>query len=220
MVRALLYRTRMKLGLAKLAAIAPFVLVSTMAAESRAEEEQATVAIKPARLAAGVVTMDPFTRLASRDGGQLSQGPSADALLLLPVQEHWSSYMGVGLGLFNARARAGLHVHPLGRSRSGPLVLVGARAMAGFLFTDAPTPDRPATTSTSPPVTWSYTAILGEVGLGWHVARVSKNADFYIAPTFLGGRVHYATGGGFSSARTWSGSAMYYGGTVSFAFEW
>lgn len=209
----------MMLGLSKLAAIASFAFVVTMAAESRAQEEPATVAIKPPKMVAGVVTIDPFTRLASRDGGQLSQGPSADALLLLPALEHWNPYMGVGLGIFNARARVGMHIHPLGRSRSGPLVLVGARAMAGFLFTDAPTPDRPATTSTSPPVTWSYTAVLGEAGIGWRVAHVSKDADLYVVPTFLGGRAHYATGGGFASARTWSGSAMYYGGTVSLAFE-
>jgi hypothetical protein len=209
----------MKLRWAKLAAIVPFAFVVTMASESRAEEESATPT-KPAHGVGAIVSIDPFTRLAARDGGQLSQGPSADALLLLPTQEYWNPYMGVGLGLFNARARAGVHVHPLGRSRSGPLLMAGVRAMAGFLFTDAPSPDAPATTSTSPPVTWSYTAVLGEAGLGWRVARLSNEADLYVVPTFLGGRVHYATGGGFSSARTWSGSAMFYGGTVSLAFEW
>jgi hypothetical protein len=210
----------MKLGMLFLTVIAPVTTTLTLASVSRADEASDTpVAIKGPRAFAGVVSVEPFTRLASRDGGQLTLLPSVDLLALVAVQERWNFYGGVGLGLFDARARAGLHVHPLGRSRSGPIVLVGARAIAGVMLMDAPSPDAPPTAPGGPPVTWSYTSILGEAGLGWRVARPTKDSDIYVVPTFLGGRVHYATGG-LPSSQTWSGSAMYYGGTLALAFEW
>lgn len=193
-------------------------IAATMASVSRAEEAQVT----PERLArpvAGLVSVDAVTRLAARDGGQLTELPSADVMLLAPVQPRWNLYAGAGVGFFDVRARAGLHVHPFGRARSGPMLLVGARALAGILLTDAPAPDAPAQPTNGPAATWSYSAILGEAGLGWHLTHVSYDADLYVVPTFLGGRVHYATGGVPLSSRVWSGSAMYYGGTVSLALE-
>jgi hypothetical protein len=168
----------------------------------------------------GLVSVDVVTRLAARDGGQLTELPSVDLLLLTPIDEHWNFYLGGGLGLFNARARGGMHIHPMGRSRSGVLLLGGVRALAGFLLTDSPASDAPPTNPQTQSVTWSYTAILGEAGIGWRVARASKNSDIYVIPTFLGGPVHYATGGRPTSARVWNGTAPYYGGTVSLAFEW
>ena len=190
-----------------------------MAPVSRAEEAPATPP-RDARAFAGLASVDLVTRMAARDGGYLTQLPSADVLLLTPVFERWNSYVGAGLGLLDVRARAGLHVHPQGRSRSGVMLLAGARAVAGILLTDAPAPDRPPSAPNGPSVTWSYSAILGEAGVGWRVARVAHDADMYIVPTFLAGRVHYATGGGFLSSRVWNGNAMYYGGTVSVAVAW
>src|SRR4051794_33809952 len=104
-------------------------LAITMASVSQAAEESSSPdRVKPREVATGIVSIEPLVRLQGKDGGQLTQVATADLLAAVPAAEHWDLYFGPGLGIFQVRFRAGAHVYTAGRSRSGPVLMLGGRA--------------------------------------------------------------------------------------------